>query len=451
MRRLTIDVRLVPFAGCEVPKSVLDDLDRAGLVPAGVGPELVLFDRFQPELGTLFGGRVAAAITVNEFALRGAMAPLLRAGALDVVHAGAPTWAERLRALFERRRTVDGLLDLPMVRDNVAGQSRSWQATLRRAVELSQTDASVLLTGETGTGKELLARLIHGLDPRPGKTELCLLDCTTVMSELSGSELFGHERGAFTGALTAREGVIAQAEGGTLFLDEVGELPLGLQAQLLRVIQERSYRRVGADSFRKTTFRLVCATHRDLENEVENGRFRADLYYRLAASTVRLPAIGERRADILPLARFFLRQVSSGSLEGFEPLLEEHLSAREFPGNVRELKQLVGRVYHRWVGPGPVGYSALPEEEWEAQMPDLESQLEPFIHRALAARVGLKDIGRLAQELAVKLAVEETGGNLQRAATLLGVTDRALQIRRAHKVEETAAERKLRKCPQPTV
>jgi DNA-binding NtrC family response regulator len=213
------------------------------------------------------------------------------------------------------------------------------------------------------------------------------------------------------------------------------------------VIQERAYRRVGADSFRKSNFRLVCATHRDLEKEVERGRFRADLYYRLAGSTLRLPALRERKFDVLPLARFFLRQLSSGRLTGFDSLFEEHLISRDFPGNVRELKQLVGRAYHRWVGPGPVGYSALPEEEWAAPPPDLEKRLEPVIHQAIASRVGLKDIGRIAQELAVRVAVQEAGGNLQKAAALLGVTDRALQIRRAHKVEEFESEGKLRKCP----
>ncbi|HEY3495231.1 MAG TPA: sigma 54-interacting transcriptional regulator, partial [Polyangiaceae bacterium] len=360
---------------------------------------------------------------------------LLRAGALDVLRADVAGWAERARAILERKAQMDALMASPMVQKNVAGESRRWRDTVRQVVELSQSDASVMLTGETGTGKELLASLLHGLDPRPHKAGLVVLDCTTLVAELSGSELFGHERGAFTGALTARDGVIAQAEGGTLFLDEIGELPLGLQAQLLRVIQERSYRRVGADNWRSSSFRLICATHRDLEVEVRAGRFRADLYHRLAASIVRLPALRERRSDVLPLARFFLAQLSGGRITEFDPLVEEHLLRREFPGNVRELKQLVGRAYHRAVGPGTLGYSALPAEEWGSSESGFELDFEPVIRKAVAARLGLKEIGRISRELAVKIALEDASGSLQRAASLLGVTDRALQLRKAQKLD----------------
>jgi transcriptional regulator with GAF, ATPase, and Fis domain len=428
-----IEIRLRPF-DCQVPERVASDLARAGLVPTASGCEVVVFERSAAELATsLAAGAIAVAL--DDKVQRESVVPLLRAGALDVLDASAADWAERVRALLERRAEVDALMASPMVRDNVAGHSARWHGAVRQAVGLSQRDASVLLLGDTGTGKELLARLIHGLDPRRHKSELIVLDCTTLVAELSGSELFGHERGAFTGALTAREGVIAQAENGTLFLDEVGELPLGLQAQLLRVIQERAYRRVGADSWRTASFRLICATHRDLEVEVQRGRFRADLYYRLAASVVKLPALRERRGDVLPLARFFLHELSRGRATGFDALVEDHLVRREFPGNVRELKQLVGRAYHRWTGVGPVGYAALPEDEWGASELDLEAELEPLIRKALAARLGLKDIGRISQDLAVKIAIEDAGGNLQKAASQLAVTDRTLQLRRASKLE----------------
>lgn len=432
---MAIEVQLIPFSPSTIPDEIRSQLGRAGLRASASGPQVVFFDRFDSELTLQFSGRVAIGVALDERALREAMVPLLRAGALDVLCVAERSWCGRLCALLERRSSVDALLESPMVRDNVEGQSRRFREALRQVVDLSQTDASVLLTGETGTGKELFARLIHGLDPRPDKADLVVLDCTTLPAELAGSELFGHERGSFTGALTTREGVIAQAERGTLFLDEVGELPLGLQAQLLRVIQERSYRRVGADSWRTSSFRLICATHRDLEAEVQQGRFRADLYYRLAASSVRLPSLRERPSDVPGLARFFLRQLSRNRITDLDPLVEEHLARREFPGNIRELKQLVGRAYHRSVGPGPLGYAALPEEEWGAAEPNLELDLEPVLRRALAARMGLKDIARISRELAVKIAVEDAEGNLQKAARRLGVTDRALQIRRAQTVE----------------
>src|SRR4029077_5747912 len=146
----------------------------------------------------------------------------------------------------------------------------------------------------------IVARLIHLLDARPNKRDLVVLDCSTVVPELSGSEFFGHERGAFTGALTERHGAFALANGGTLFLDEIGELPLPLQAQLLRVVQEHSYKRIGGNKWHRTDFRLVCATNRDLLGLVCGGEFRADLYYRIASFVCKLPALRERAEDIIP-------------------------------------------------------------------------------------------------------------------------------------------------------
>jgi transcriptional regulator with GAF, ATPase, and Fis domain len=171
----------------------------------------------------------------------------------------------------------------PLVRNNLIGQSLAWNSVLRQIIEVARfTDASVLIMGESGTGKELVARLIHTLNPHTKKRDLVVVDCTTIVPDLSGSEFFGHERGAFTGALAPRDGAFALADGGTLFLDEVGELPLGLQAQLLRVVQERTYKRVGDNTWQRTDFRLVCATNREPLQEVQQGRFRCDLYYRLS-------------------------------------------------------------------------------------------------------------------------------------------------------------------------
>src|SRR5262249_683962 len=150
--------------------------------------------------------------------------------------------------------------------------------------------------GESGTGKELIARLIHDLDSRPGKPPLVVVDCTTIVPGLSGSEFFGHERGAFTGAINTRDGAFALANGGTLFLDEIGELPQPMQAELLRVIQERKYKRVGSNAWQHTDFRLVSATNMDLESGVAKGAFRGDLYYRIAGWVCRTPPLRERKA-----------------------------------------------------------------------------------------------------------------------------------------------------------
>jgi len=253
---------------------------------------------------------------------------------------------------------------------------------------------------------------------------------------LAGSEFFGHERGAFTGAAVARDGAFALADRGTLFLDEVGDLPLALQAQLLRVCQERTYKRVGSSIYQSTAFRLVCATHHELLGSVSQQRFRADLYYRIAAIVCRMPPLRERREDILPLARHFLERLRPDEdAPEIDAAIAEHLVDRDYPGNVRDLRQLVTRIHHRHVGAGPITPGDLPPEERPSQNLVREDwRGEGFndaIRHALRRGVGLKDISRGATETAIGIALREEGDNLQRAARRLGVTDRALQMRRA--------------------
>jgi transcriptional regulator with GAF, ATPase, and Fis domain len=362
---------------------------------------------------------------------------LLSVGASDVFawdHSANP--AIEVAARFERWDKVDQLVRSPEVQKSLVGQSRDWIVKLRQIVEVANfTNASVLLLGESGTGKEMVARLIHSLDSRPTKSELVVLDCTTIVPELSGSEFFGHERGSFTGAVATRDGAFSLADGGTLFLDEVGELPLTLQAELLRVVQEHTYKRVGSNLWRRANFRLVCATNRDLLKEVEQGRFRRDLYSRIASWTCKLPPLRDRSEDIIPLARHFIDELRDGEpVEIDEPVLD-HLLNRQYPANVRDLRQLITRMVYRHVGPGPITVGDIPEED----RPSLETAMENWcdssfersIRRALARGLGLKEIGRTAEDIAERLAIDEESGNLQRAARRLGVTDRALQIRRA--------------------
>ncbi len=313
---------------------------------------------------------------------------------------------------------------------------------LRQVIEVAVfTDAAVMITGESGTGKELVARLLHTLDRRSNKGDLVILDCTTIVPELAGSEFFGHERGAFTNAVAARDGAFALAHGGTLFLDEVGELPLMLQADLLRVVQERTYKRVGSNSWEKTDFRLVCATNRDLLQEEAQGRFRRDFYYRIAGCTCKLPPLRERVEDILPLTRHFLTQFRPdlGAIELDEPV-RQYLLRRTYPGNVRDLRQLISRIACRHVGPAPITVGDVPEDERPdpSDRPDdwCDEMFERTIRKALAWGVGLKDIGRVAEDVAVRNAVAAEDGNLQRAARRLGVTDRTLQLRRASRRQQ---------------
>lgn len=422
----------------------------AGLTAAGVSvtehgeptvtlPAVLVFDdaeRAAEILTSEAPARRVLAVASSSAGLRGEVPwRLLGAGASDVIAWDqSPTPARVIAARLERWLAIDAAVDSPLVRENLVGRSAPWLSLLRQVVELAAfTDSSVLLLGESGTGKEMLARLIHTLDRRKTKKELVVLDCTTVVPELSGSEFFGHERGAFTGADGGRDGAFALAHGGTLFLDEVGELPHGLQAQILRAVQERTFKRVGGNLWQQVDFRLVCATNRDLEAEVGAGTFRRDLFHRVASWVARLPPLEARRDDIPLLAAHFLREVIPAKAPAMDGAVAAFLLARPYPGNVRELRQLVHRIGRRHVGPGPISVGDIPpEERWLAARSGgwRDGAFEAAIREALASGAGLKEIGRSAAEVAVRLAIDEERGNLQRAARRLGVTDRALQLRR---------------------
>jgi len=406
------------------------------------GPGIVAFDEVTPELCRLVrersgrGLECLIAVASSPGALGDdAVWQVLDAGAADAFAWDPETGPNAVAERLDRRRRIDALMQSPEVREELVGESPGWRAVLRQVVEIARfTDAPVLVTGESGTGKELIARVIHDLDARPRKRELVVLDCTTIVPSLSGSEFFGHERGAFTGADTPREGAFALADGGTLFLDEVGELPLTLQAELLRVVQEGTYKRVGSNTWRETRFRLVCATNKDLLAEAAAERFRRDFYYRIAAWRIDLPTLRERRDDVVPLTKFFLRRLRPNGeaceLDG--PVLD-FLLRRDYPGNVRDLRHLVTRMSHRHVGAGPMTLGDIPEDErphvggvdWR------DDGFERSIRTALMLGTGLKEITSAAAETAIRIAIGEEGGNLQRASSRLGVTARALQLRRA--------------------
>jgi two-component system response regulator HydG len=221
----------------------------------------------------------------------------------------------------------------------VVAESEAIRAVFRRVADFAQADAPVMVFGESGTGKEIVARALHANGPRRAGPFLAL-NVAAVPGELLESELFGHVRGAFTGATAAKEGLLEAASGGTLFLDEVAEMPLPLQAKLLRAVQEGEVRRVGDTRVFGVDVRFVCATHRDLRARVAEGLFREDLYYRLKVLALRVPPLRERREDILPLARGFVA-AERRPASGLSPEAERALVAYPWPGNVRELGNAV--------------------------------------------------------------------------------------------------------------
>ena len=270
----------------------------------------------------------------------------VRAGAFDYVQ--KPFDNEACRALVRRALEVTRLARenralraelKARTQDDLVAVSPEMVAVLDLARRAARSAATVLITGETGTGKEVVARTIHLHSDRVA-APFVAVNCKAFADGVVDSELFGHERGAFTGAERARPGVFEQADGGTLFLDEIGEVGPDFQARLLRVLQEREVRRVGADRARPVNVRVLTATHRDLLSEVKAGRFREDLYFRLAVIPIHIPPLRSRRADILPLARAFLLRMNAAhgrALIGWDPAVERWMSTHEWPGNVREL------------------------------------------------------------------------------------------------------------------
>jgi DNA-binding NtrC family response regulator len=227
----------------------------------------------------------------------------------------------------------------------IVGQSPKIQGLRETIQQVSQLDCNVLIQGETGTGKELVARTIHELSPR-GKKRFVAFNCGVFTEELITSELFGYERGAFTGANKGKKGLLEMAEGGTVFFDEVGELPLSMQVKLLRVLQERTLLRVGGTEEIPVDFRVLAATNKDLKRETESGCFRSDLYYRLDVLTITVPSLTERKGDIPLLTQHFLaKHIRLGRpVPHLSPEAEKLLMRYEYPGNIRELENIVQRI-----------------------------------------------------------------------------------------------------------
>jgi len=334
------------------------------------------------------------------------------------------------RALGESQRELAALEPVGEVPE-ILGQAPAMQEVFRAIGRLSQSSATVLITGESGTGKELVARALHRHSTRAAKPFVAI-NTAAMPKDLLESELFGHERGAFTGAQALRRGRFEQAEGGTLFLDEIGDMPAELQTRLLRVLSDGTFYRVGGHQQLKANVRVIAATHQDLENRVREGAFREDLYHRLNVIRVRIPSLRERREDIALLARHFLARSAKELGVESKRLSDEvftHIARMDFPGNVRQLENLC-----HWLtvmAPGqaigvadlPAEFRGEPEEARRVAATDWVSALEQEVERRLArGETGVLDqLSRQFERSLITKALARTGGRRIEAANLLGM------------------------------
>jgi len=313
---------------------------------------------------------------------------------------------ERLRAELESRR----------IGDTIIGNSALFRRVLDSVEQAALSDATVLLLGESGTGKEVLARTLHRSSKRAGRP-FVKVSCNTIPDNLLESELFGYERGAFTGAVKRREGRFKIADGGTVFLDEIGDLPLPVQGKLLRVLQEGEFERLGSNTTESVDVRVVAATNRDLPRAIESGQFREDLFYRLNVIQIRIPPLRERREDVALLAGHFLRIYSVKSekqLEGIDDRAMVRLTGYGWPGNVRELENTIERavVFAKGV------------VLTEADLPPLEGARTGGGAGSIEVPLGMPLVD--VERQLIEATLEATGGDKVRAAEMLGIASRTI-------------------------
>jgi two-component system response regulator AtoC len=399
----------------------------------GAAPDLVLCDVRMPGMNGLefleryrateVGGLV---IMMSAYEDDEGVIEAMRRGAYDFI--AKPFRADQLlltiRKAVERerlRQTVEQLQEeLSALRapSGIVGRGTSMQQVLAVAGKVARHPSTVLVTGESGTGKELVARYVHANSPRASET-LVAVNCGAIPENLLESELFGHAKGAFTGATAEKRGLFEEADGGTLFLDEIGELPAPLQVKLLRALQEGEIRRVGDNNSRAVDVRLVAATARDLEAEVATGRFRADLYYRINVVRLHLPPLRDRREDIPELVRHFMQLYGRRlalSVTSVSPAAMRLLMEYAWPGNVRELENVIERALVLAEGP-QIEPDQLPAA---IRSPSVAAPARGELDLSIKRQTAALERGLIRDALA------RTGGNRTRAAKLLELSHRAL-------------------------
>lgn len=374
-------------------------------------------------------------IVITAFATDDTAVNALKMGAYDYVT--KPFQVDEIRVVVQRalerqrllRENVSMKVELTSRYDfgNLVGKSPRMQELYRLIEQVAPTKANVLVTGESGTGKELVARSLHLRSSRRDQPFVAI-DCSSIPETLLESELFGHSRGSYTGATSDKKGLFELADKGTVFLDEIGEIPLSIQVKLLRVLQERSIRRIGDSRDRTVDVRLVAATNRDLDAEVAKGAFREDLYFRLNVIRIQLPALRERKDDIRDLVRYFVDKVSKTEDRAPPTVLNEAIDVLmmyKFPGNVRELENMVERAV-ALTGNRPIG-AELFSEYMHAGYQTGEGDMWP--EEFPEDGVDLDGILSAVERKWMRKALMASGGVKTRAASLLGISFRSFRYR----------------------
>jgi DNA-binding NtrC family response regulator len=428
--RRVIELQLMS-AGFDVDKAAnaedaLKIVDRADLVltdlklPKMDGLEfLQLIRRQNTQVPVIMMTAFGSVETAVEAMKAGATDFLLKPFSLDHLMQ-VVNKALEMRALREENRELKAELGRRYEFDNIIGRSGAMQEIFATIERVAPSRATVLLTGESGVGKDLIARAIHFHSPRTDKP-LVKINCTAIPENLMESELFGYEKGAFTGAQTSKPGKFEQADSGTVFLDEIGDVPAAIQVKLLRILQEREFERLGSNVTRHIDVRLVAATNQDLRAALEQGTFREDLYYRLNVVPINIPPLRERKQDIPFLANHFIKKLAPDAgrqVEGITDAAMEKLMAYHWPGNVRELENVIERSLVMATGTQLDAADIKLEDAPRARQ---QTDGSHFLPEGLT-------LDQYEQEI-IREALKRADGNKSQAARLLGLTRNALRYR----------------------
>ncbi|MDM8536723.1 sigma 54-interacting transcriptional regulator [Desulfobacterales bacterium HSG17] len=395
---ILMDVRMAEMDGIEALKKIKD---------------------YNPSIPILIMTAYSSVDSAVEALKAGAYDYLTKPLDFDVVKLTLERALEHVRLQTENKKLKARMSDNYILKD-IVGKSKPIKALIDLSAMIAPSEATVLITGDSGTGKELIAKSIH-LNSSRKKQALVVINCAALTETLLESELFGHEKGAFTGADKPREGRFMQANSGTIFLDEIGEISPAMQAKLLRVIQEREIQKVGGDKVLKVDVRILAATNRNLEQEVKKGKFREDLFYRLNVVKLNIPSLKERKDDIPLLSQHFLEKYAGKNrknVNGFSPLAMNMLIKYEWPGNVRELENTIERAVILLTG-NYISEKELPSNITEPYSEDNDIG-EKFI--PVAANRPLEDI----EKEAILATFESTGGNKSETARRLKIDRKTL-------------------------